>query len=104
MRLKLVDEKVDRALKEMALLVTANASEQHLRWANDFVSRAKDLNVDVSLEAGILSWGGAEYPTLAVLKDGKPLMYAPCNNKDFFAKSANHDDMYTPGPQVEIVH
>jgi hypothetical protein len=107
MRLRLVkseEAKQDPSFEEMAMMVMANASDQHLKWAKDLVLRAKECDVDVSLEAGILRWGGAEYPTLAILKDGMPLMYAPCNNNDFFAKTAGPDDKYTPGPKVEIVH
>ena len=100
--LKLADDKTDSSSEAIAMMVIANASQEHLSWANSLIIRAKELGVDVSLEAGLLSQGGAKYPTLAIMKQGKPFMYAPCTVNDFFAKTADPGDDYTSGPKVEI--
>ncbi len=92
----------DPELRRIAEALKADATPEQVNagWKIWNANKGSD---DLSLEAGLLRWGGAEYPVLGVRFEGELAQYITGKScRDFFTKGASPGDLYTPGPAVTI--
>ncbi len=106
MSLKIIVDKAAKSDPDMMRIFRAveeDSNDEQLDFAYRFQENMKANGGRLSLEAGMLVWGGAEHPVIGMRMPQRMLMYVTGEScVDFFTKAASMDDNYHPGPKVTI--